>query len=223
MLGDSVFHVLEVVNDESWLVAENDSDNEFNPGLYSRFEWTEAEGSLYYCQSVFAAQSAEDASTEPPADAEDLDAGCGGFSWTALFGLNIVGNYVDSFDSAHEITKGAWLVGGSVFHVLEFSNDEGWLVAHNDCANAFNPGRYSRFEWVWSAPTSGAGGAGGADGAAGAGGAAGETGTSDGTIFYCQIGYDLASVSGALSLDTADRSDLQTGCAGFAWTELSGT
>lgn len=80
-----LYHVQGYDNDERWVVAQNDVENAWNGGLYSRFDWHRADDdSLWYCQSAFAAQSADEAQAATPADPADLDAGCGGFSWTAL-------------------------------------------------------------------------------------------------------------------------------------------
>ncbi|RMG98097.1 MAG: hypothetical protein D6705_06695 [Deltaproteobacteria bacterium] len=81
----AVFHVLSYDNDADFLVARNDDANDYNPGLYSRFDWTYAMGALWYCQTVFDAPTAQDAENAPPADATDPSTGgCGGFAWTNL-------------------------------------------------------------------------------------------------------------------------------------------
>jgi len=98
-----------------------------------------------------------------------------------------------------------------VFHLLDFSNDETWVVARNDCANAYFPGLYSRFDWLVVE-----GGEGGAAGAAGAGGAAAAD-----SIYFCQIGYDEASQVAARQLPPADRANLKKGCDGFPWSRLT--
>lgn len=206
--GDSLFHVLDHSNEERWLVARNDANNAFNAQLYSRFEWVTANGVLHFCQSQFAAQSARAAREAGRADADDLEEGCGGFSWSRLRSIAIVGSYTDDFGGSHEVTPAAWVSGSSVFHLLELANDARWAVAQNDCDNAYNPGLFSRFEWTTTAAAGGAAGAGGA--AAGAPG-----------IYYCQVGYDLPSFREALELESADADELETGCNGFSWSELS--
>jgi hypothetical protein len=68
-----------------WLVAQNDAANAFDPEMWSRFQWLDAaDGHLYYCQTEFAAPTRQDAEASASADPTDLDAGCGGFSWTDL-------------------------------------------------------------------------------------------------------------------------------------------
>jgi hypothetical protein len=68
-------------NKNGFLIGQSDDDDNWD-----RFEWTRANDSLYYCQSVFDAASEEDAAEgENRADSEDLAEGCGeGFSWTEL-------------------------------------------------------------------------------------------------------------------------------------------
>ena len=84
--GGAVFHIASYSNVEHWVVARNDQTNDFNPCLWSRFDWTEKAGVLYYCQAAYAADSEEAARAVPASDASDpASKGCGGsFPWTAL-------------------------------------------------------------------------------------------------------------------------------------------
>ncbi|MEC9073351.1 MAG: hypothetical protein VX938_13255, partial [Myxococcota bacterium] len=68
------------------LVAQNDSTNEYNPDLWSRFQWTSTEdGQHYYCQVAFDAADEATAWALDSADETDPAAGgCGGFPWTTL-------------------------------------------------------------------------------------------------------------------------------------------
>lgn len=84
MDGAGLFHIDTFDNDERYLIAQNDSDNDFNPDLWSRMDWAWDGDALFFCQSVFDAESAEAAESAEPADGEDLDAGCGGFPWSSL-------------------------------------------------------------------------------------------------------------------------------------------
>ena len=79
-----VFHIEQWDNAATYLVAQNDAGNEFNPELWSRFDWTwDADEVLYYCQSVYDGASI-DAALAGSADTADLAAGCGGFAWTKM-------------------------------------------------------------------------------------------------------------------------------------------
>ena len=67
-------------NERDFLVAQGTDDE-----LWDRFEWTVSSDTLYYCQILFDVDSEEEAeSDENLADADDLDEGCDGFSWTEL-------------------------------------------------------------------------------------------------------------------------------------------
>ena len=86
-----VFHVCGVDNDSDFLIAENATGNDFNPGKFSRFEWFSENGQLFYCQQVFDAASAAEAadfSEHPAADSSNAnDEGCGAngqFPWSQL-------------------------------------------------------------------------------------------------------------------------------------------
>ncbi len=85
MAGMGVFHVAGYDNDGNWLVAQNDAANAYSPGLWSRMDWSETQGKLYFCQTAYAAASRQEAEDTPAADATDPTAsGCGGFAWTEL-------------------------------------------------------------------------------------------------------------------------------------------
>lgn len=61
--------------------------NEFYPGKYSKFDFYSENGQLYYCQTAFKSDTADEAlATTPEADMTDLDGkGCGGqFPWSKL-------------------------------------------------------------------------------------------------------------------------------------------
>ncbi len=78
-----VFQIEQFDNDADFLVAKNDDANAFNPGLYSRFDWFEDGGQLYFCQSSFDAPTAAEAEMAS-ADSGDLMMGCGTFAWSTL-------------------------------------------------------------------------------------------------------------------------------------------
>lgn len=78
------YHLVGHDNGERWAIARNDADNPWNADKYSRFDWVVDGGDLWYCQSVFDAETADDARNATPADPGDRDGGCGGFTWTAL-------------------------------------------------------------------------------------------------------------------------------------------
>jgi hypothetical protein len=77
------FAISQWDNDEMWLVAQNAETNMYNPGQWSRFDWTWDGEQLYYCQSVYDGTTIDDA-LAGSADASDLLMGCGMFAWTRL-------------------------------------------------------------------------------------------------------------------------------------------
>ena len=198
-----------VNNAGRYVVAQNDADNPIHPGLFSRFEWFELDGTLLYCQSVFDAPSAAEAEAAPRAGIIDLSMGrCGesGGPWLELTPLenviSIRGSYEDGFGGRHVITKDEWTqsyaeegeeVGSSRFTYVIVSNAGRYVVAQNDAENAFNPGLFSRFEWF----------------------------ELDGTLLYCQSVYDAPSAADAEAALRADVTSPTGGCGGFPWSELT--
>jgi hypothetical protein len=80
------FELLRLSNSSRFVIAENDPQNGYNPGKFSRFDWTfDAAETLYYCQSTYDAETAEAALAAPPADSTDpATAGCGQSFWSQL-------------------------------------------------------------------------------------------------------------------------------------------
>lgn len=89
-MGTSVFHLSLVDNTQLFAIAQNDCANpcygrDCYGGEWSRFDWTyDAAHSLWYCQTAYAAASAEQALQTPAANAQNLDTGCSGFPWSKL-------------------------------------------------------------------------------------------------------------------------------------------
>ncbi len=111
--------------------------------------------------------------------------------------LEIVGVYTDDWGSTHEVTEESWTMtmgeDVSVFHITQWSNDEEFLVAQNDSSNAWNPDLWSRFDWTWSQED----------------------------LYFCQTEFGAESEEAAVTAAGADRSDLEAGCGGFAWSRLN--
>lgn len=78
------FLISEWSNDEMWLVAQNADTNDFNPDLWSRFDWTWAGEQLYYCQSVYDGLTVDDALAGSADPSDPATTGCGDFPWTML-------------------------------------------------------------------------------------------------------------------------------------------
>ncbi len=85
--GTSVFEISQHSNEDGYVIAQNAADNDYNPELWSRFDFVEKDGVLYFCQSAFDAESEQDALDAEPADGSDpANGGCGGpdFAWSEL-------------------------------------------------------------------------------------------------------------------------------------------
>jgi hypothetical protein len=107
-------------------------------------------------------------------------------------GHDLIGSWIDGFGFEHEITEDTWVSGDSAWAILEADVPGQVLFARNDDANAYAPGLYSRFDWTF-------------DGDA---------------LYYCQTAYEAATLEAAKATPRADDGDLETGCAGFAWSSL---
>lgn len=84
----SKFHVETYDNATFVIGAQNDAANMYNPGQFSRFDWTISNGDLYVCQTAYDAATLADALATPAADSSDLMGGCGMFSWSKLTPIN---------------------------------------------------------------------------------------------------------------------------------------
>lgn len=183
--------------DGSALVARNDRANAFAAHAWSRFDWFEADGLLWYCQAAWDADSPDAAWAEPASDPSDPMGGCDGFGWTSMAqeSAAVVGTWVDGWGTAHTVTDGLWTDSfGNAFHIDDTSVLDSYLVAQNDAANAFFPSLWSRFDWTTSV---------------------------DGDLWYCQTAYAEGSAQQARVARPADPTDLGAGCGGFGWTNLT--
>lgn len=66
------------------IIAKNDSKNQYNPGLFSRFDYVkQKDGTIAFCQTVADAATKEAAEKHKPANFKDKK-GCGGFPFSTL-------------------------------------------------------------------------------------------------------------------------------------------
>jgi hypothetical protein len=196
--GTSHYTLLQINKVKRYVVARNGSTNAWNPGLYSRFDWTtDGHGKLYYCQSADDKNSAAEAEAVTTADpADPASGGCGGFAWSGLTELDTIpGSFVDNWNGTHTINAGQWTNGLSRYHLVKLKGSASYLIALNGSDNAWNPGKYSRFDWTKAA---------------------------DGALYYCQSAYDKATAAEAEAVTAADPADpANGGCGGFAWSRLT--
>ncbi len=85
-IGSSTHIITQYDNEAGYVIAQNGSDNEFSPDLWSRFDFAwDSSNTLYYCQSAFGAADEAEALATPAADRGGFDTdGCGGFAWSQL-------------------------------------------------------------------------------------------------------------------------------------------
>lgn len=194
--GDYTFWLTQWSADAGWAVAQNDDANAYSPGLWSRFDWVTVDGAVWYCQTAFDAPTEADALAVPAADSADPAAsGCSGFAWTRMYApLSVRGTYTDGWGSTHDVREWMWTTDDLVFHVVDYSDEDGWAIAQNGSDNAWNAGLWSRFEWA----------------------------RANDRLFYCQVAFDAETEATARAAQAADASDPENGgCGGFAWTELT--
>lgn len=118
---------------------------------------------------------------------------------SALEVISILGSYEDSYNSNHVISSDQWVIsfGGSssTYEILSFDNEKAVMIALNG-EDSFNPGEYSRFEWVYV----------------------------DSKLFYCQSLYNGETKEEAEQDQSSSSSDPMAGGCGsynFPWTPLN--
>ncbi len=200
-LYTSVAHLAAFNNEEMWAVGQNDSNDSYNANKWSRFDWAYVGADLFYCQTVFDAETQEVAEAATRAESTNPEAsGCGTFAWTKLEIPFALRGYWSDLWSTYNIKQATWTQtmdgsGESLYYITEFDNDEEWMVALNASENMYNPDQWSRFDW-----------------------------TVDGdVVYYCQTVFGVDTKEEALSATPADPGDpLTTGCGGnFPWSQLN--
>ncbi len=85
--GSSVIHIIAYNNERQFLLGQNDAVHSFNPDQFARQDWTDFNGSLYYCSTVYNGATL-DAAYAGQANASDpRTGGCdavNNFPWTRL-------------------------------------------------------------------------------------------------------------------------------------------
>eukprot|EP00479_Gromia_sphaerica_P005848 TRINITY_DN16952_c0_g1_i1.p1 TRINITY_DN16952_c0_g1~~TRINITY_DN16952_c0_g1_i1.p1 ORF type:complete len:149 (-),score=7.62 TRINITY_DN16952_c0_g1_i1:183-629(-) len=94
------YEISQVFNALEFLVAQNCDGNSYNPGKWSRFDWTVNNGYLFYCQSAYDADTESEALNTRRADSTDpAYNGCGILqmtSWTKLCTSNGREMYIEN-------------------------------------------------------------------------------------------------------------------------------
>ena len=201
--GTSIYKISQYSNKNDFIIAQNDASNGYAPEKWSRFDYTEKDGELYFCQTAYEAETEDAALATPAADKTDpATKGCGDYDspWTKLTKdvVEIIGRYRDNYGMPHVISNTAWSQPTpyyrALFHITQYDSINNVIIAHNDEEIELgNGGKWSRFDYVIN----------------------GED------IYYCQIAYEEETEEAALAVTTANREDLTgTGCSGRPWSKL---
>lgn len=198
MLSVTAFTAVD--NGARFAIGQNAADHPFAADAWSRYDWTFADGRLWYCQPSFDAADADAAAAAVQPDPSDpAVGGCGGFPWSGLspaVAPAIVGEYTDAFDTAHAVTADGWRIGAEpeASRYTFTAVGERWAVAYNDGGNMFAPGLWSRFDWV----------------------------TVDAVLYMCQSAFDAADAATARAASADPSAPPEGGCGGmFPWSALS--
>ncbi len=105
-----------------------------------------------------------------------------------------LGVYEDGYGSSHHVTKTRWDNEAMTFAVREWSAAGDYAIAQNGGSNAWNPSKWSRFDWTHDAK---------------------------GTLLYCQTAYDKDTEALAKATARATTTDLLKGCGGFPFSQLT--
>lgn len=85
--NNHVYHILTISDENDFIIiCKNDASNRFYANLYSKFVFTNiSENEFYLCQSFFDSPSQATIENSPKrSDSNDLNTGCGGFSWAKM-------------------------------------------------------------------------------------------------------------------------------------------
>lgn len=148
----------------------------------------------------------DDGADETPPDAGALDMAGSEASDAAPDGqtpdagpapIDIVGDYLDAFDTPHRITPDGWSQGpaeaASDTAFTHVDNAARVAVGQNAADHPFNPDAWSRFDYTFHAAG----------------------------LWYCQSAFDAADEAAARATPAPDPSDPAAGgCGGFPWSQL---
>jgi hypothetical protein len=105
--------------------------------------------------------------------------------------IEVAGEWENQFGEIEVIDDERW----DFMHLVDFENDQRWAVTQNPDDDEWNPSAYNRLVW---------------------------TPIEDDVFYYCTVDFGLETEEEAqLSDASADEEDLDGGCGGFAWTEMT--
>lgn len=190
--------ILQVNNEQNYVVTRNAEDAMFNPGKYGRSHWTEEDdGVFYYCTIEFDLDSLEEARmlVQVPDGSDPEIGGCGGFPWTRLEPpIEIEGMWLfdQEFDQETELAIDSDAIAGArESAVVAYSNGDNRAILRGPVEPPEESERYSVMVW---------------------------TEREEGELNLCWTEDSLATLEEAqASTKTADTEDLEAGCGGGPW------
>ena len=208
--GKSVFHFTKYDKDNDFMIAYNAGSNPWNPGLWSRFDYTEKDGELYYCQTAYNAVSEAAALATPAADKTDpANSGCGTYNspWSKLVeNLEITGKWYayqyGQYDTISEkvyyqfsVTYGLDYGYESIYNIVEYDNETDTFIAlkSGGTYNTYD-NTYSKINWILEK----------------------ENGKE--ILYICEIAYGNETIEDAKAAADADKTDpAHSGCGTSNW------
>lgn len=85
---DALYHIVQWFPEDNYLIAQNDTSNVSDGGLWTRIDWLELSGmdpyTWAFCLSTYNASSAEEAASVRIAQRETPRTGCNGFPFSRM-------------------------------------------------------------------------------------------------------------------------------------------
>jgi hypothetical protein len=107
------------------------------------------------------------------------------------------GRFVDDYGIRHVITDTSWALGGrDRYHIVAAFDSAQYLIAWNDSANASDPGKWARIDWLRL------------------------SGMPPYEWAFCLTAYQAGSRAEAEATPAADRVHPRTGCNGFPFSRM---
>ena len=108
------------------------------------------------------------------------------------------GRFVDDYGIVHVITNSSWSLGSrDRYHIVASHDSARYLIAWNDSANAADPGKWTRIDWI---PL---------------------TGMPPYEWAFCFTLYNANTRAQAEAAPPADSAHPRTGCNGFPYSRMS--
>ena len=105
--------------------------------------------------------------------------------------IEVAGTWETPFETVEVIDDEMW----GFMYLIDFDNDQRWAITQNPDDDDHNPDAFNRLHW---------------------------TPIENDTFYYCTVAFGLDTEQEARDTDaTADEGDLDGGCGGFPWTEMT--